>query len=303
MEDYFLLGFWGIIFVIVIIKFFQSIRLVPTKTALIVERFGKYSRTLDAGFHPLLPFVEKVAYTQDLKERTFDIPPQDCFTKDNVKVEVDGVMYISVEDPHQASYGVTNYFEAASELAQTTLRSVVGTLELDRMFKERTAISSRVVSVLTEAGLTWGIRVHRYEIKNIETPSSVRESMEKLVSSERQRRALVAESEGTKQSQINRSEGIKMEMVNQSEGEKQKRINEAEGKAQEILAIAKATADSISKVGSAIHEHQKGGNAVRLELAQRYLTQIAKIGRKDTNVLIPADLTKVDDLINSLGLK
>lgn len=246
--DLIVLGIWGLIFAIFIIKLFQSIRLVPTKSAYIVERLGKYHTTLDAGFHALVPFIDKVAYVHDLKEETIDVPPQECFSSDEVNVEVDGVIYISVMDPVKASYGVTDYRYAAIQLAQTTTRSVIGTLDLDRTFEERDVISAKVVEVLDQAGATWGIRVHRYEIKNIAPPETVKNAMEMQVNAERERRALLAKSEGDKQSKINRSEGVKAEMINRSEGEMQKRINEAEGKAEEILTIAKATAESIERI-------------------------------------------------------
>ena len=193
---------WGAFFLILIVKFFAAIRLVPTQTAHVVERLGKYHRTLGAGFHALIPFVERVPFVHDLKEEAVDVPPQECFTMDEVKVEVDGVMYISVVDPVRASYGVTHYRIAAMQLAQTTTRSVIGTLELDRTFEERDVISARVVEVLEKTGETWGIRVHRYEIKNLTPPPTVREAMEKQVTAERERRAIIARAEGDKQSRI-----------------------------------------------------------------------------------------------------
>ena len=191
---------WGILFLILIVKFLRSIRLVPTQSAYVVERLGKYSQTLGPGFHALVPFLDRVAYIRDLKEETVDVPPQECFTRDEVQVEVDGVIYMSVTDPVKASYGVTDYSFAAMQLAQTTTRSVIGTLELDRTFEERDLISSKVVEVLEKAGEIWGMRVHRYEIKNLAPPPTVKEAMEKQVTAERNRRAIVAESEGDMQS-------------------------------------------------------------------------------------------------------
>ena len=202
LTDLFNLGFWGIAFTIIVYKFIISIRLVPTKKAYIVERLGKYHKTLEAGFHALIPFIDRVTFIQDLKERTIDVPPQNCFTKDEVNVEVDGVIYMSVIDPTKASYGVSAYVFAAIELAQTTTRSVIGTLDLDKTFEERDLISSRVVEVLNNAGDSWGIRVHRYEIKNISPPGSVQNSMEKQVTAERERRAILATSEGDKQARL-----------------------------------------------------------------------------------------------------
>ena len=189
--DFINLGIWGAVFLIVVIKFFQSIRLVPTRTAYIVERLGRYNRTLGPGFHALIPFLDTVPYKVDLKEETIEVPPQDCFSRDEVNVEVDGVIYLSVTDPTRAAYGVTNYRYAAVQLAQTTTRSVIGTLDLDRTFEERDQISARVVEVLDRAGEAWGIRVHRYEIKNLQPPESVRVSMEKQVTAERGSRLAV----------------------------------------------------------------------------------------------------------------
>jgi len=282
-------------------KFARSIRMVPNRNAYIVERLGKYHQTLGPGLHVLIPFIDKVAFTQDLREKSIEVPPQDCFTKDNVKVEVDGVLYISVEDPQKASYGVTDYITAAILLAQTTTRSVVGTLDLDRTFEERDEINSRVVAVLDEVADTWGIKVHRYEIKNIVPPGTVRDSMERQMAAERQRRALLAESEGQKQSMINESEGRMQELINNSEGDMQRRINEAQGRSEEILAIAQATADSIRKVGQSL-TMPGGAEATRLRLGQAYLKELGKLGRPATKVLVPADITGVDNLLKSLGL-
>ncbi len=293
--------FWAIIFFIFIIKLVKAIMFVPTKSAYVVERLGKYHRTLDPGLHALIPFIEKVAYKQSEKEQSIDVLPQECFTKDNVKVEVDGVMYVRVVSPRKASYGVTDYHDAAIQLAQTTIRSVIGTMELDKTFEERDIMSARVVEVLNDAGETWGIQVQRYEIKNIVPPSTVKKSMEKQASAERKRRAIIAESEGQMISRINRSEGIKMELINQSEGEKQKRINEAEGKAQAILAIAEATAESIIQVGEAIAQNN-GEESVRLQLSKKLLSQFGQLATEETNVILPADLSKPEELLGAAGL-
>lgn len=292
---------WGVFFLIVIVGFFRAIRLVPTKRAFIVERLGKYRITLRAGFHALVPFVDKVTFLLDLKEETVDVPPQDCFTKDEVKVEVDGVMYLSVVDPVRAAYGITNYRMAAIQLAQTTIRSVIGTIELDRTFEERELISARVVEVLSEAGENWGVQLHRYEIKNISPPESVRVAMERQVTAERDRRALVAKAEGDRQARINRSEGDKMELVNLSEGYMQSRINEAEGQAGAILALAEATAESIKVVAKAVSQ-PAGEQAMRLQLVERYLSSLSQLARSDVNVLLPADLSQLDGLLAGAGL-
>lgn len=293
---------WGVIFLILIVKFIKSIRMVPTKYAYIVERLGKYHVTLGAGFHTLIPFVDKVAFIMDLKEETIDVPPQECFTSDNVKVEVDGVAYMSVTDAVKASYGITDYREGAIQLAQTTTRSIIGTLDLDQTFEERDAISTQVVNVLNDAGLSWGIQVHRFEIKNISPPTTVKESMEKQVNAERERRAIVAKSEGDRQSRINKSEGLKMELINRSEGEMQRRINEAQGKAKEIEAIAVATAESIEKIADAMNV-EGGQEAMRLQLSEQFIkTVLGELAYKKTQIILPANMLNLNGFLNKLGL-
>ncbi len=290
-----------LIFLTVAVRFVRCIRLVPNRKKFIVERLGKYHQTLEPGFHVLIPFVDRVAFIQDLREESIEVPPQECFTKDNVKVEVDGVLYISIQNAEKASYGVTDYRTAAILLAQTTTRSVIGKLDLDRTFEERDEINREVLSTLDEVAETWGIQVHRYEIKNIVPPNTVRNAMERQMAAERQRRALLARSEGEKMSLINDSEGAKAELINTSEGEMHRRINEAEGRAEEILSIAEATAESIMKLGAALA--QKGGaEAVRLRLSQGYLTQLRTLGRRNTKVLLPANISAVDELLKSVGL-
>ena len=296
------LVFWGFLFLVIIIQFFKSVCLVPTQKAYVVERLGKYHKTLDAGFHALIPFVDNVAYIRDLRETTIDVPPQDCFSKDEVSVVVDGVIYMSITDPTKASYGVTDCVFAAVELAQTTTRSIIGTISLDKTFEEREFISSKVVEVLNMAGQSWGIRVHRYEIKNITPPHTVQNAMEKQVSAERDRRAILAKSEGDKQSRINMSEGMLREMINLSEGQMQKTINEAEGRASEIMTIAKATADSITKIGAAIKT--KGGEkAYNLKLTEKYLGKMGHLADKSVDVIIPGDISNFDKWVSSIGVK
>ena len=299
MMDYIILAIWGAIFLVVIIKFFQSIRLVSTQTAHIVERLGKYHKTLDAGFHALLPFIDKVTFIQDLREEAIDVPPQECFTGDEVQVTVDGVIYMSVTDPVKASYGITDYRFAAVQLAKTTTRSVIGTLDLDRTFEERDVISAKVVEVLDEAGNTWGIRVHRYEIKNISPPETVRTAMEKQVRAERDRRAILASSEGDKQSRINRSEGLKTEVINRSEGEMQRRINEAEGKAEEILAIATASAESIEKL-AAVFSSAGGDDALKMQVREKYIDTMRSL--EQSKIILPANVARYDGWVKNLGL-
>jgi regulator of protease activity HflC (stomatin/prohibitin superfamily) len=292
---------WAVLFLYVVYKFVRSIRIVPARSAYIVERLGKYHRTLGAGFHPLVPFIDAVAYIQDLKEETIPVAPQECFTKDNVKVEVDGVIYLAVADPVNASYGITDYRFAAIQLAQTTTRSVIGTLALDQTFEERDLVSSKVVTVLAEVGLAWGIKVYRYEVKNVVPPPTVQNAMEQQVRAERERRAIVARSEGDMQSRINRSEGLKTELVNKSEGEMQRRVNEAEGRAQEIRAVAEATAQSIETVAAALST-PGGEDAIRLQLSGRYLDQLSALAKEGTQIVLPADLTRPDDLLRALDL-
>jgi regulator of protease activity HflC (stomatin/prohibitin superfamily) len=301
MMDYFNYAVWGIFGLVVVLKFLRAARVVPTKSAYIVERLGRYHGTLGPGFHFLVPFFDRVAYIQELKEETINVPPQMCFTTDNVQVEVDGVIYMTVVDPVKASYGITNYRFAAIQLAQTTMRSVIGLLELDKTFEEREIINSKIVGVLNEVGLHWGIQVHRYEVKNIVTPASVKNAMEQQMTAERDRRALLAQSQGDKQSRINNSEGIKTEAVNKSEGEKQKRINEAEGRAREIESIANATAEAIEKLAAAIN--QEGGEmAVQMRLSEQFLERLSGLAKPGANIILPADLTRIDTMLESLGI-
>lgn len=292
---------WGAFFAIVIIKLIGSIRIVPAQKAYIVEYLGKYHKTLKSGFHLLVPFFEKVTYIHDLREEAINVPPQDCFTADNVRVEVDGILYMAVINPEMASYGVTDYRYAAIQLAQTTVRAVIGTLELDRTFEEREIINSKIVSVLNEVADHWGIKIFRYEVKNIIPPESVRVSMERQLTAERERRALNARSQGDKESRINESEGKKAELVNKSEGEKQKRINEAEGQAAEILSLSKATAHAIETLAAAI-AMPGGEEAVKLRVSENFISQIKGIARNDAQVVLPADLTNIDDLMKGLGI-
>lgn len=297
----FSLTVWGLILLILIYKFIRAIRIVPQRKEYIVERLGNYHRTLKPGFHTLVPFIDDVTYIQDLREETINVPPQECFTKDNVKVEVDGVIYISVMNAEKASYGITNYRFGAIQLAQTTVRSVIGILELDTTFEERDLINEKIMEVLLKASEPWGIKVHRYEVKNIVPPETVKKAMEQQMSAERERRAMIADSEGEMESRINRSQGVKAELVNTSEGEMQQSINEAEGRAKEIEAIADATATAIEKIADAISE-KGGGDAVQLRLTEHYISKIGNIAKPETSVLLPADLTKMNELLASMGL-
>jgi len=292
----------GLFSIYVMYQFVRSLRLVPNQFAFIVERLGNYHKTLGPGFHALIPFIDKVVYKQDLREETIEVEPQECFTKDNVKVEVDGVIYLSVVDPVNASYGVTNYRYAAVQLAQTTTRSVLGNMELDQTFEERAAMSKEVVKVLSEVEQVWGIKVHRYEIKNIVTPRTVQKAMERQMTAERDRRAIIAKSEGVKGSKVNDAEGVRAEIINISEAEMQRRINEAEGYAEEILSIAEATAKSIEEVADALAQ-PNGVEAMKLQLSEQYLKVLSGLGRDENSVILPKDISSYDALMEGLSLK
>jgi regulator of protease activity HflC (stomatin/prohibitin superfamily) len=292
----------GLITLFVVFKVVKSLRLVPNQYSYIVERLGNYHKTLGPGFHALVPFVDKVVYKQDLREETIEVEPQECFTKDNVKVEVDGVIYLSVMDPVNASYGVTNYRYAAIQLAQTTTRSVIGLMDLDQTFEERAFMSKEVVKVLSEIELPWGIKVHRYEIKNILTPRTVQNAMERQMTAERDRRAVIAKSEGVQGSKVNDAEGIKAEMVNISEAEMQRQINEAEGLANEIESIAEATAISIEKIAAAISQPM-GTEAMKLRLSEKYLNTLSGLGQEKNDIILPKDISSYDAVMEGLSLE
>jgi regulator of protease activity HflC (stomatin/prohibitin superfamily) len=290
-----------LVFLYVIVNLVKSIKLVPAQSEFIVERLGKYCKTLKAGFHLLVPFIEKVAFTQNLKERTIDVPAQQYFTKDEIQVEIDSVIYMKVTDSAKASYGITDYQFAAIQLAQTTTRAIIGRLDLDRTFEERESISGKVISVLDEAASKWGVKILRFEIKNLVPPSSVRTAMEKQVTAERNRRAILQKSIGEKESLINKSEGKMKEMINKSEGEKLKRINEAEGLGGEILSIGKATAESIRKMAFAINR-TGGQDAIKLQLGQKYFDKISHLSDNQSKVVISNNLTDMNELLKTLGL-
>jgi regulator of protease activity HflC (stomatin/prohibitin superfamily) len=280
------------------VVFLTTIRIVPQKQAFIIERFGKYANTLEAGFHVLRPFMDRVAYKHSLKEQAIDVPSQQCITKDNIAVEVDGILYMQVVDPKKASYGIDNYRFASIQLAQTTMRSVMGKLDLDKTFEERENINSVIVDAVDKASEPWGIKVTRYEVKNILPPQSIKDAMEKQMRAEREKRAEIAVSEGDRQAKINRAEGDKREMIARSEGEKQKRINEAEGRAFEIQQVAQATADGIRKIAAAINE-EGGASAVNLRIAEQYLTEFGKLAKENNTMIIPSDLADIAGVIRT----
>ncbi len=281
-----------------LIAFFKTIRIVPQRSAFIVERLGKYRATLEAGFHVLTPFVDKVAYRHTLKEQAVDVPPQTCITQDNISVEVDGILYLQVIDPGKASYGINNYQFASTQLAQTTMRSVIGRLELDRTFEEREAINSEIVDAVDKASDPWGVKVTRYEVKNIVPPQSIKDAMEKQMRAEREKRAVVAQSEGEKQAKINVAEGDKQELIKRSEGEKQRRINEAMGQAAEIEKVAEATAKGIREIASAINE-RNGQDAVNLRVAEQYIKEFGNLARTNNSLIIPSNLSDMAGMIAS----
>ena len=290
-----IIGFVIVVFFALII-FIKTVKIVPQRSAFIVERLGKYSGTLNAGFHILIPFLDKVAYKHSLKENAVDVPPQLCVTKDNVTVEVDGILYIQVMDPQKASYGIENFRFAVTQLSQTTMRSVIGKLDLDKTFEERESMNSVIVEAVDHASDPWGVKVTRYEVKNIHPPQSVKDAMEKQMRAEREKRAQIAESEGDQQSRINRAEGERQQMVAFSEGEKQKRINEASGKASEILEIAQATAKGIELVAQAINS-PGGKDAVQLQVAQDYITQFGNLAKTNNTMIIPQNMTDISAMI------
>lgn len=286
----------GIIALLIIIIAIKAVRIVPQRLEFIVERLGKYNRTMEAGLHILVPFIDKIAYRRSLKEEVMDIPSQDCITSDNVSVSIDGVLYLQVVDSRRSCYGIDNYRYAASQLAQTSLRSVIGKIELDRTFEERDFINHSVVQAIDEAAQNWGVKVLRYEIKDITPPRTVMDAMEKQMRAEREKRATIAESEGDRQARINRSEGLKTEAIQISEGEREKVINLAEGQAKEILLVAEATAQGISKIAAALTA-SGGEMAANLRVAEKYLEEFGKLAKTNNTMIIPSTMSDVSSLI------
>ena len=274
----------------------RTARVVPQQSAYVVERLGKYSKTLGAGFHILVPFVETIRYKHSLKEQPLDIPEQDCITRDNVQVHVDGILYYKIIDPERASYGISDVEFAITQLAQTTLRSEVGKIDLDRTFEERTQINTHVVSEIDKASEAWGVKVLRYEIKNIRPPQGVLEAMEKQMRAEREKRASILESEGQRDSQINRAEGRKQETIKESEARKQQQINEAEGQASAIKAVAEATASGIRAVADSILS-AGGFEAVQLRVAEQYIREFGNLAKANNTMIVPSNLADIAGMI------
>jgi regulator of protease activity HflC (stomatin/prohibitin superfamily) len=270
----------------------SMIKIVPQRTAIIVERLGKYRATFSAGFQVLIPFIDKVRYRHTLKEQAIDVPSQVCITRDNISVEVDGILYLQVLDAQKASYGIDNYRFASIQIAQTTMRSIIGKLELDKTFEERETINVSIVEAVDKASEPWGVKVTRYEVKNIIPPQSIKDAMEKQMRAEREKRAIIAESEGAKQAKINVAEGDKQSLIKNSEGEMQKRINEAAGRASEIEQLANATSNGLRAISHAISE-ENGLNAVNLRIAEQYLNAFGNIAKTNNTLIIPSNLTDI----------
>ena len=283
--------------ILVLVVIAKTAVVVPQQSAFVVERLGRYSATLDAGFHILLPFFDVVRYRHSLKEMAVDIPEQVCITNDNVQVAVDGVLYMKIMNPERASYGVSDYMFAISQLAQTNLRSEIGKIDLDRTFEERTHINSQVVTELDKATEPWGVKVLRYEIKNITPPKDILAAMEKQMRAEREKRAVVLTSEGQRDAAINNAEGEKQTVIKASEARKQQQINEAEGAAAAIQAIATATADGLKKVAESI-QAPGGAEAVRLRVAEQYVARFGDIAKSGNTIVVPANLSDIASMIS-----
>jgi regulator of protease activity HflC (stomatin/prohibitin superfamily) len=269
---------------------------VPQQNAYVVERLGRYSGTLGAGFHVLMPFLDVIRYRLSLKEAAFDIPAQVCITRDNVQVGVDGILYLKVLNAERASYGISDYLFAITQLAQTTLRSEIGKIDLDKTFEERTNINMSVVTELDKASESWGVKVLRYEIKNITPPHDILAAMEKQMRAEREKRAVILTSEGARDAQINNAEGAKQETIKNSEARRQQQINEAEGQAQAILAVATATAEGIRRVANATQD-PGGAQAVQLRVAEQYITQFGQLAKESNTLVIPANAADIASMI------
>ncbi|MBO9685140.1 MULTISPECIES: SPFH domain-containing protein [Roseateles] len=283
---------------VAIVFIVQSVKVVPQQNAWVVERLGKYHATLTPGLNILVPFVDRLAYKHSLKEIPLDVPSQVCITKDNTQLTVDGILYFQVTDAMRASYGSSNYIVAITQLAQTTLRSVIGRMELDRTFEERDVINSSVVQALDEAALNWGVKVLRYEIKDLTPPAEILRSMQAQITAEREKRALIAASEGRRQEQINIATGEREAAIARSEGEKQAEINKAQGEAAAILAVAEASADAIRQIASAIQQ-PGGGDAVQLKVAEKAVEAFSQLAQKNNTMIVPANMSEVSGLIGT----
>jgi regulator of protease activity HflC (stomatin/prohibitin superfamily) len=287
-----------ILAVIAVIFITRTIKIVPQQTALVVERLGKYDRTLTPGLKFVVPFIERAAYRHSLKEVPLDVPSQVCITKDNTQLQVDGILYFQITDPMRASYGSSDYLTAITQLAQTTLRSVIGKMELDKTFEERELINASVVSALDDAALTWGVKVLRYEIKDLTPPAAILHAMQAQITAEREKRALIAASEGRRQEQINIATGEREAFIARSEGEKQAEINKAMGEAAAIIAVADATSEAIRKIAAAIQE-PGGQAAVQLKVAEKAVEAYGQLAQKNNTMIVPGNMTEVSALIGT----
>ena len=288
-----------VLLVIAIIFAVKSVNVIPQQTAWVIERLGKFHKVLNPGLNFIIPFIDKVAYKHSLKEIPLDTPSQVCITRDNTQLSVDGILYFQVTDPKLASYGTSNYLVAITQLAQTTLRSVIGKMVLDETFEERDIINNQVVSAIDEAALNWGVKVLRYEIKDLTPPAVILQAMQRQITAEREKRAVIFESEGRKQEQINLATGAREAAIAKSEGEKQSEINIAEGKAQATIAIANATAEAIAKIAQATQQ-QGGDTAVNLEVAEQYIEAFKNLAQTNNTLIIPSNLSDVSGMVSSV---
>ncbi|WP_075791917.1 SPFH domain-containing protein [Massilia putida] len=287
-----------VIFIVALVFVFKTINVVPQQHAWVVERLGKYHATLAPGLNIVVPFIDRIAYKHSLKEIPLDVPPQVCITKDNTQLQVDGILYFQVTDPMRASYGSSNYIAAITQLAQTTLRSVIGRMELDKTFEERDHINTTVVNAIDESAANWGVKVLRYEIKDLTPPAEILHSMQRQITAEREKRALIAASEGRRQEAINLASGEREAAIARSEGEKQAAINRAQGEAAAIIALADASASALRQVGDAIRS-PGGIDAVNLRVAEHYVDAFGKLAKTNNSIIVPADMGDMSGLIAS----
>jgi regulator of protease activity HflC (stomatin/prohibitin superfamily) len=285
-----------ILFVLALVFVFKTVNVVPQQHAWVVERLGKYHNTLGPGLNIVIPFVDRIAYKHILKEIPLDVPPQVCITKDNTQLQVDGILYYQITDAMRASYGSSNYVAAITQLAQTTLRSLIGKMELDKTFEERAHINTSIVSAIDESASNWGVKVLRYEIKDLTPPKEILHAMQAQITAEREKRALIAASEGRKQEQINIATGEREASIAKSEGEKQASINRAEGQAAAILALAEANSEAIRKMAAAIGA-PGGADAVNLKVAEQYVSAFAQLAKTNNSIIVPANVSDISGLI------
>lgn len=287
---------WTVFVVIFAFWLLRYVRIVPQQMAYVIERLGKYHTTYNAGFHLLVPLIDRIAYKHSLKEFALDVPPQNCITQDNVSIEVDGILYMRIADPVKASYGINDYVYASVQLAQTTMRSIIGTMPLDKTFEERDNINHQVIKAVDIATDPWGIKVTRYEIRAITPPRTIQDAMEKEMRAEREKRAVIAESVGKKEARINEALAEREQLIQESEGEKQRRINEADGKAYEILKTAEATAQGLKVIADVIGT-QGGKDAVSLKIAEQYIQEFGKLASENNTMIIPSNLSDIASII------